>query len=513
MSRRRRGRGQGTLYKRDRQGTWIASWFDHTGKRKERSTRTTDKAAAERILAKRVADAALRREGVVDAAGDRFLGAERIALPDHLANWTESLTNNGRTKKHTTTVTVRASKTCRSIQAERLSDLRQSLVKSALADMQKGGLSLQTCQHYLRAIKQFSRWLFREGLTKQDQLAHLEGYNTATDRRYERRPLLAEEVEWLVSTTEQHALYRGMSGIDRAVLYRVAVGTGFRVAELRSLRKRSFRLDEDPPAIELAARDSKRRRADFQPIRRDLGTQLASWLAQFHGDDLVFTSMPEKTARMVRADLRHARARWIRSGTDRADRRRRSATDFLRDVDGSGRVVDFHCLRATYVTLLVKGGASAKVTQDLARHSDPKLTLNTYTQLGIHDLARALEALPSCSPNDTGIQTRLRATGTDDSAVDPQLMHQQLGRVAMPSRAVGCDDREARQDGDGDHKPLENKTLCDTRRHPTTRDETATERTRTVDLRFTKPLLYQLSYGGDPFTLAFSFAYARVANC
>ena len=28
-------------------------------------------------------------------------------------------------------------------------------------------------------------------------------------------------------------------------------------------------------------------------------------------------------------------------------------------------------------------------------------------------------------------------------------------------------------------------------------DETATERTRTVDLRFTKPLLCQLSYGGD----------------
>ncbi len=42
----RRGNGQGTLFKRSDRGSWIAAWYDHNGKRLERSTRTTEKAAS-----------------------------------------------------------------------------------------------------------------------------------------------------------------------------------------------------------------------------------------------------------------------------------------------------------------------------------------------------------------------------------------------------------------------------------------------------------------------------------
>ena len=61
-------------------------------------------------------------------------------------------------------------------------------------------------------------------------------------------------------------------------------------------------------------------------------------------------------------------------------------------------MVDFHALRTTYITLVVKSGASVKEAQELARHSDPKLTMNVYTKLGVHDLAGALDRLPSLTP-------------------------------------------------------------------------------------------------------------------
>lgn len=54
MATKRRGNGQGTLFKRTDRGLWIARWYDHDGRRQERSTRTTDKGAAARILRKRV---------------------------------------------------------------------------------------------------------------------------------------------------------------------------------------------------------------------------------------------------------------------------------------------------------------------------------------------------------------------------------------------------------------------------------------------------------------------------
>ena len=66
MAKRTRSKGTGSLFKRNGRGSWIATWYDHEGRRREHSTRTTDKAAAERILSKHVTDAALRREGVID---------------------------------------------------------------------------------------------------------------------------------------------------------------------------------------------------------------------------------------------------------------------------------------------------------------------------------------------------------------------------------------------------------------------------------------------------------------
>lgn len=46
----------------------------------------------------------------------------------------------------------------------------------------------------------------------------------------------------------------------RAMAYRVALGTGFRVNELRSLTVASFDLDTDTPTVTVDAVHSKRRR-------------------------------------------------------------------------------------------------------------------------------------------------------------------------------------------------------------------------------------------------------------
>jgi hypothetical protein len=75
---------------------------------------------------------------------------------------------------------------------------------------------------------------------------------------------------------------------------------------------------------------------------------------------------------------------------------------------------DFHCLRHTYITMLVKSGANVKVCQELARHSDPKLTMNLYTHLTVHDISRGLDGLAHILPTN-GVSKGL--TGTDGNIV------------------------------------------------------------------------------------------------
>ena len=100
MAKRQRSHGSGSLFKRNGRGSWVVRWFDHSGRRREASARTTDRAAAERILSKHIADAALRRDGVIDARDDRYAAAERRPLAEHVSDWRVALVAKGVTPKH-----------------------------------------------------------------------------------------------------------------------------------------------------------------------------------------------------------------------------------------------------------------------------------------------------------------------------------------------------------------------------------------------------------------------------
>lgn len=54
-------------------------------------------------------------------------------------------------------------------------------------------------------------------------------------------------------------------------------------------------------------------------------------------------------------------------------------------------MVDFHALRVTFVSHLALAGVPLATAQKLARHSDPRLTANVCTHLGMADLSRAVE--------------------------------------------------------------------------------------------------------------------------
>jgi len=136
----------------------------------------------------------------------------------------------------------------------------------------------------------------------------------------------------------------------------------------------------------------------------------------------------------------------------------------------------------TYITLLVKGGASVKEAQELARHCDPKLTMNVYTQLGMHDLSGALDCLPGVGTDETKPDV-LRATGTCDST--PRHLSQQLGRETVQPGAAGCGESRQAASAEDSRKSLSVAALRSGARRGAAECDKATGRTRTDDLRFT----------------------------
>ena len=124
-------------------------------------------------------------------------------------------------------------------------------------------------------------------------------------------------------------------------------------------------------------------------------------------------------------DLPPKTAQSRKSGTSEKQQKyvwKRSRID-SRDADG--RVLDFHCLRVTFVTRLGRAGVPLVQAQKLARHSDPKLTSNVYTRLHRVDEASALAALPRLR-----IPPRRRAaTGTAGPEQEPEPRGRIRGQI------------------------------------------------------------------------------------
>ena len=64
----------------------------------------------------------------------------------------------------------------------------------------------------------------------------------------------------------------------------------------------------------------------------------------------------------------------------------------LKDRDGNE--ICFHSLRNSYISFLANSATPAKVVQKLARHSDPRLTFNTYARTFEKAEQKAIGFLP-----------------------------------------------------------------------------------------------------------------------
>jgi len=416
----------GTRKKRIKSKVWRGEYRDA-----DRILRTkslcTNKEAARQLLAELERKAQHERAGLTSP----FEKHHKQLLSSHLQDFAATLGNGDDSAEYVQTIESRCRRIIEWCGFRYIGDISASEVQRSLAGLKRGGLGQRTVNHYLQAIKQFSRWLVTDRRTNDNRLAHLQGGNTKLDIRRERRELTDDELQRLMSTARNCTSNRfTLKGLQRFTLYATALGTGFRAVELGSLTPAHFDLESDPPTVRIDAEDEKSRRGDVVPLPADLVSLLRPWLAEMDRKDPVWPGTWAKNKRagkFMQIDLRVARAAWIAEATDEAEQQRHDRSDFLTYQDSEGRYADFHALRHTYLSRLGRSGASPKAMQRLARHTTVELTLGRYTHANLYDLAGAVDGMPRLpidddSNDDQTAAVPLRATGTDSVQPRPQKM-------------------------------------------------------------------------------------------
>jgi site-specific recombinase XerD len=408
-----------TIYKPKGRKNWIIEWVDENGQR-HRKSGSSDRSAARRIAADIERETSLRKRGLVDPREEAYRDHERRPLGEHLEDFRRSLLAKNDSIQHARVTAFRARRIIGLAGARRISDLSLSKALDALQTLRtEEGFNQQTLNHYIRAAKGFSRWLWKDRRAREHHLAHLATSNPEVDRRYVRRALTPEEAARVIEAAENGPIVMGMTGADRAALYSVALATGFRPGrELRPLTPECFNLGGDPPTITVTPSYTKNKQAAIQPIPVALADRLAPWLARKAPGRPVFEGMTKRTAEMLRHDLEVAKV----------------------PHKTSEGVADFYAARVSYITNLVASGASVKTCQTLARHSTPVLTIGVYAKTSLHDIKGAVEALPDLTPRRP---EPLAATGTDGGSAPstpqspPQATEAAGGDSSQPSIQSG----------------------------------------------------------------------------
>ena len=246
-----------------------------------------------------------------------------------------------------------------------------SRVEKALLEIQSNGvgrkyrsgkvirkpLTGKTLNHYLGTLKAFCSWCYNRKLLVENPLNGLAKFDGTP--KTTRRALASEEVQRLLSVCEP----------ERALVYELAICSGLRVNELRSLTGQH--LDRVRGGITLNAEWTKNRKSGFQPLPSGLIARLVSACDSHGASAPLLAVSPKHAARCLERDMKRAGIpKW-----------------------GPGGKVDFHSLRVTYTTLALDSGANAKEAQSLARHATPNLTMNIYARARDERLAEIAESI------------------------------------------------------------------------------------------------------------------------
>ena len=462
-----RGRTQTAQLSPDWQGVivespvWYARYRDADGVEQRKSTGCRDEQAARQVLANLLAGVEKVRSGILSPEEGQAARHAARPLAEHFADYLDYLkakTVRGRkvSAEHRCNVDQQLSRLAGECGFRRISDIaRHRVIRWMNAQADATDIAPRTVNTHRAALVAFCNWAVKnqrltanplEGLSKADE----------SEVRRRRRALTPEEVAALLQAAATRPLRDALTirrgkrkgqqaakvsdaqrkklarlGRERALIYKTMIYTGLRKGELASLTVSALHLDGNALYAALAGKNAKSGRGARIPIRRDLADELRGYLADELADfqrstladgrmafphelpaDMKLFSLPRDLIRVFDRDL--VAAGLAREVTDASGKTRIDKTD------GQGRTIDVHCLRHTFATMLSQAGVAPRMAQELLRHSDIRLTMNTYTHLQLADTAGAVEALPDLPAPEDRASRQVR-TGTDGRMIGAEI--------------------------------------------------------------------------------------------
>ncbi len=471
--------------------TWYIRYRNASGVFVEENTGCRDKSAAAGVLNERIKAQERIKAGIVTATESGTMDHARVPLKIHLADFEAHMEARRLNPDYIKTTQAQLNRVFTACGFTHIADLSRPEAERWLSLRTiESKMGARVRNAHATALTNFGNWLVKNNRTITNPFTGMVKLNERADRRRERRALTLDEIARLLHAAENRSLQEALTvrrgenkgklavtlrpqtrarlvreGRERALIYKTLLLTGLRFSEMRSIKLAQVKLDGQTPHIVLYARDEKARRGAQIPLQADLAQEIGIFLAERLklsqnasmeagkpiparlDPRLPLFDMPGSMRKVFDADLVYAGIAFLDKEGN------------IQKRDEHNRTLDIHALRHTFGTLLSKAGVPLQVAQRAMRHSDPKLTSNVYTHLGLLDISGAVSALPTIGA-DIASETETKSAAVNEGeevapivALIPdkpcafESFHGKDGRVSVVKAAHDAICRIANNDG------------------------------------------------------------------
>lgn len=232
-------------------------------------------------------------------------------------------------------------------------------MKPVLEHLKSEDKSNRTVNTFRSSLNAFANWLKDKDHLEKHDLNRLPKLNEMEDRRHPRRAATDDEICRLLAVVPEYRRY----------VYMTAVMTGLRRGELRKIEKRDIDLNQK--RLRVRPEVSKNRTEATLPLHDEMVALFRDKIIMLDVNDRIFGTIPNNLT--FQRDVKKAGIEY---------------------KDENGRYFDFHALRSTFATRLLRHDISLSKAIRLTRHKSVKTLEVHYDMLGLSDAEEAMDQLP-----------------------------------------------------------------------------------------------------------------------
>ena len=272
-----------------------------------------------------------------------------------------------------------------------ISDITPKSVNDYICKARGSGVSVRKINSNILSLRGFCTWMTKQGYMVENPIKGIKKLKVGSDLKVKRRALSELEITWVLQINSRSNTHHGLDSECRALVYELALTTGLRYNEIKTLERMDFDLTHGTVTVQ--GKNSKNGHTSTLLLKEVAWSKLKVYLSSRpalpHAQ--AFMGMQSGAgAKMLKTDLAFAGV----------------------DYENEYGKADFHSLRHTFCAMLAKSGVQPQVAQRLMRHSSIDLTMNFYTHILIKDKASAISQLPDF------IVSESVKNGTDDATLE-----------------------------------------------------------------------------------------------